>query len=72
MDNDFPQTQCRNPDCHCAVSAEGEYCSDSCREAVEQKGIGDDPTHTEGVCHCSHPECGGDPHTSRLSALLRK
>lgn len=42
---------CKHEACSCPVTEEGAFCSDHCREAVEQD-------ITEISCDCGHASCG--------------
>lgn len=42
--------KCKHEACVCAASGDEEYCSDHCRDAVDQDMI-------EIKCDCGHPCC---------------
>ncbi len=43
--------KCKHELCVCAAQADSEYCSDHCKDAVDQD-------MTEIKCDCGHPHCG--------------
>lgn len=42
--------KCAHPLCACSVGSGNKYCSDHCRDAVDQDIV-------EIHCDCGHPDC---------------
>ena len=44
------EEKCKHPMCNCLTVGEKEYCSDHCRDAVDQDLV-------EIACDCGHSGC---------------
>jgi hypothetical protein len=50
--NTLPTHKCAHPSCACQVHPDEEFCSDYCRNAVEEPSGEEDEQ-----CQCGHSDC---------------